>query len=60
MPRANEFLGILRLLGRFWVCLYVLISVVPVVKAAIFKVNWKVNHLTALNLLRDKRFIRPL
>lgn len=60
MPRANEFLGILRLLGRLWVWLYVLISVVPIVKAAIFKVNWKANHLTALNLLRDKRFIRPL
>lgn len=60
MPRANEFLGILRLLGRFWVWLYVLISVVPIIKAAIFKVNWKANHLTALNLLRDKRFIRPL
>lgn len=60
MLRANEFLGILRLLGRFWVWLYVLISVVPVVQAAIFKVSWKANHLTARNLLRDERFIRPL
>lgn len=43
-PRANEFFWMLRLLGRFWVWLYVLISVEPVIKASIFKVNWKANH----------------